>query len=380
MTLAELRTRVYKRLGRADDITLDNDIVYAFEMVQDDITSTVNLYELMVHDTTSLQPLPYTRAYSLPSDFGKMIQIWNDDDYGTELRRIYPTNYKNYMDDINATGTEPHYYDIIGASTTSKRIELFPMRARHTQGLITAYANAGGGEVTVTCTAHGLSDDDWITISGTTNYNGTFQIGTVTTNTFNITDTWVADDATGTWELESATHGAITAYANYAAVVTGAVRVTSADHGRTTGEWVTISGTTNYDGTYQITQINDDNFYITATWVADDGTGVWEKLTYLPFIYQRRLDYLSNTTDENILTQFYPQVYIEGAVYYLYRDAIYRDQPEKIAFRKQEYDKQMALMLKAERQPDKITMISPKRIIPSTDRMYNVQTSGYNDA
>ena len=36
------------------------------------------------------------------------------------------------------------------------------------------------------------------TISGTTSYNGTFTIEDVTTNTFNIIATFVADDATGT--------------------------------------------------------------------------------------------------------------------------------------------------------------------------------------
>lgn len=66
-------------------------------------------------------------------------------------------------------------------------------------GSITAFADAGGGQVTVTSAAHGLSNGDVVTISGTTNYNGTFEITNVTTNTFEITDTWVANDATGTW-------------------------------------------------------------------------------------------------------------------------------------------------------------------------------------
>jgi len=68
-----------------------------------------------------------------------------------------------------------------------------------TSGSITAFANAGGGQVTVTSAAHGLSKDNVVTINGTTSYNGTFSIRNVTTNTFEITDTWVANDATGTW-------------------------------------------------------------------------------------------------------------------------------------------------------------------------------------
>jgi hypothetical protein len=63
---------------------------------------------------------------------------------------------------------------------------------------ITAFADAGGGEVTVTATAHGFATGDIITIAGTTSYNGVFNITKVDADNFKITDTWVSDDATGT--------------------------------------------------------------------------------------------------------------------------------------------------------------------------------------
>ena len=66
-------------------------------------------------------------------------------------------------------------------------------------GSITAFADGGSGQVTVTSANHGLHDNDSVTITGTTNYNGTFTITNTDTNTFEITDTWVSDDATGTW-------------------------------------------------------------------------------------------------------------------------------------------------------------------------------------
>ena len=67
-------------------------------------------------------------------------------------------------------------------------------------GAITAFADAGSGKVTVTSNGHGLVNGRIVTIKGTTNYNGLFVISGVTTNTFDIVDTWVADDATGTWD------------------------------------------------------------------------------------------------------------------------------------------------------------------------------------
>lgn len=63
---------------------------------------------------------------------------------------------------------------------------------------ITAFADAGGGEVTVTAASHGLVERQGITIAGTTNYNGTYVISYVDANNFKITVTWVSDDATGT--------------------------------------------------------------------------------------------------------------------------------------------------------------------------------------
>ena len=38
-------------------------------------------------------------------------------------------------------------------------------------------------------------------LRNSTNYNGTFTISNVTTNTFEITATWVSDDAIGDWSV-----------------------------------------------------------------------------------------------------------------------------------------------------------------------------------
>jgi len=76
---------------------------------------------------------------------------------------------------------------------------------RSTNKTITAFADAGGGEVQVTAASHGFDDYDIVTISGTTNYNGTYAITKVSASAFKITDTWVSDDATGTASQEPLT-------------------------------------------------------------------------------------------------------------------------------------------------------------------------------
>ena len=65
---------------------------------------------------------------------------------------------------------------------------------------ITAFADAGDAtHVIVTSNGHALLDGETVSISGTTNYNGVFTVSSSLVNTFEIVDTWVANDATGTW-------------------------------------------------------------------------------------------------------------------------------------------------------------------------------------
>ncbi len=68
-------------------------------------------------------------------------------------------------------------------------------------GTIASFADATGGQVTVTTDApHGMSNKQVTTITGTTSYNGDFLITNVSASAFEITDTWVANDATGAWK------------------------------------------------------------------------------------------------------------------------------------------------------------------------------------
>ncbi len=66
-------------------------------------------------------------------------------------------------------------------------------------GSITAFADAGGGKTTVTTSAaHKLSNGRKVRINGTTNYNGTHKIESVTSTTFVIVKAFVITE-TGTW-------------------------------------------------------------------------------------------------------------------------------------------------------------------------------------
>lgn len=102
-----------------------------------------------------------------------------------------------------------------------------------------------------------------------------------------ITDEWVDGYYTVVYDVHMQTTN-ITVFADYSGTVAGTVKVTSATHLVQTGMKVTIAGTTNYDGTYDATYIDANNYYITATWVVDDGTGTstpYYSNTFLPFVY-----------------------------------------------------------------------------------------------
>ena len=76
------------------------------------------------------------------------------------------------------------------------------------QQAITVWADAGGTPNEVTATSNGieaagLDAGEFITITGTTNYNGVYEVLSVTANTFNIEHADAGDDAAGTVTLPS---------------------------------------------------------------------------------------------------------------------------------------------------------------------------------
>jgi len=66
-------------------------------------------------------------------------------------------------------------------------------------GDITSYAAFGGSKTSCTSNGHGLIDGQYVLITGSVNYNGTWQVSDVTTNTFKIAKTFVSNDGIGLW-------------------------------------------------------------------------------------------------------------------------------------------------------------------------------------
>ena len=113
------------------------------------------------------------------------------------------------------------------------------------------------------------------------NNNGTAQVIETAGTPIAVRNT-TAGTLSGWTRVESSSGtGAITAYADYSGTVAGTVLVTDVAHTLTTGDIISIRGTTNYNGIFSITAVDNDNFYITDTWVADDGASDWDAPDYL---------------------------------------------------------------------------------------------------
>ena len=94
-----------------------------------------------------------------------------------------------------------------------------------------------------------------------------------TASQWHAVENFTAGDTSG-FTVDAGSHGTITAYADGGS---GEVTVTSASHDLAAGDYVTIDGTTNYDGIYEVESIDGDDFTVIATWVADDASGVWAR-------------------------------------------------------------------------------------------------------
>ena len=174
-----------------------------------------------------------------------------------EIAIYSPTDDNHSSGTITGTGFDPEHTGNISA---------FAQRT----GTINSFSTpSGGGEVTVTCdAAHGLDVGDAIHItssSGTTFNNATsFNIVNIVDDyTFTISSTLDASSETGTWTADKL------------------ITVSTTTDGLSNGDEVTISGTSSYDSTYTIRNVDQGNSFdiavntvatqafTDATWVGD---------------------------------------------------------------------------------------------------------------
>lgn len=141
----------------------------------------------------------------------------------------------------------------------------------------------GGKQITLaSCTAGTRPEDDQINLHFAHTRDGLLRViaPNFAVKRFALSSVWAANTSYAVGQyvwIDLSTYTitpTITAFADYSGTVSGTVKVTtSAAHGLKTGMYVTISGTTSYNGSYYVTYIDADDFYITETWVADDATG-----------------------------------------------------------------------------------------------------------
>lgn len=164
-------------------------------------------------------------------------------------------------------------------------------------GTITNVENGGFGVPRFVCNSnHQLKTGEYVTISGTTSYNGTFAIASVPScHKFTIAQVYVGDES-GSWEgpalpdpgvnnrnwddsadLVYKTYswpfsGSITAIADIEEVGGGNyVEVTTANnHYLYEGDTIEITNSTNYDGTYTVFAVTNVRKFVIAH--SDDGT------------------------------------------------------------------------------------------------------------
>ena len=102
---------------------------------------------------------------------------------------------------------------------------------------------------------------------------GGLGVGASVTLTATGTNNVPFDSSVTAGHLPNISTTAITAFADYTGTVADTTKVTAGTHGLSTGDIVRISGTTSYNGQFNITKIDANDFHIFIAFVADDATG-----------------------------------------------------------------------------------------------------------
>ncbi len=178
-------------------------------------------------------------------------------------------------------------------STLTDTTKTWPVNAWSGPGFkIASMASGGTGLTTITtAAAHGFVAGQWVAITGTANYNGVFYISSPIGTTFNINKAYVANEAIGVCRQAGRkvriTSGSgvgleipiVTNTANALTVSMPLIEIslfaaganttvtTAVSHGLVTGQTVTISGTSGYNGALiPVTVLSATTFSIPTTY------------------------------------------------------------------------------------------------------------------
>jgi hypothetical protein len=212
-----------------------------------------------------------TAIVSLPSH-GYAVGSWvtiggaNQPEYNGTFR-VSSTTTNTFTYTISGTPTSPAagLTSAIAAKTSVPTLSL-------SNGTVTSLTRSGT-TVTVTLFGHGFSNGNSIRISGAAQpeYNGTFTIGGVATNTFTytISTSTAPSPATGTITAVKA----VTSISRSSTTAT----VTLTGHGYAAGNWVVISGAAeaDYNGAFQILAVPSSSTftYAIASTAASSASG-----------------------------------------------------------------------------------------------------------
>ncbi len=148
-------------------------------------------------DGDPIASLADTEIYDLPSDYRHMIEVKVNGVVYHPLTQKQASEFLNPQPYFNGLpyGIGTSYYYIF-----ADKLHIVPKTSANAAA-ISATITRSGQVATVTCTAHGFSNQDYITIAGAaqSEYNGNFYITVIDANTFSYVVTGSpATPATGT--------------------------------------------------------------------------------------------------------------------------------------------------------------------------------------
>jgi hypothetical protein len=164
---------------------------------------------------------------------------------------------------------------------TLEAIKSFADKTPSPKGIVSGFAlstEADGVEDVVKITAQNaaqLTNDDWITLTGTLDYQGVYGATPIDKNTFKIAIPKATE--IGYWEKQELVTGGLEfdgMVSSYRKTADGELTIISQNHGLVQGDSVQLKGMTSYDGEYPVTKLDDNNFVIDRKWTDSEAVNI----------------------------------------------------------------------------------------------------------